>query len=197
MTSAFPVQISGSSPNRVGDFCRFSLPSFVRRGRGGRGSRQPLRSLFEHPSRFVTTSAVWCRSPSGLSACPRLARGLGLYPTYPPLTKGRDDRREASRKPGHFSHGEKSTTLFSREPFRKLLTKIYPLTWEKTQNLGVYSTYFKIQGRQGGVELRNSQETLRTSPTSPPSRGYLPSAPPSKELPPSPSPLPPNGGRGK
>ena len=83
------------------------------------------------PPRFAATSPVWCRSPSRLSACPRLARGLGLYPTYP-LTKGRDDWREASRKPGHFSHGEKSTTLFSREPFRKLLTKIYPLTWEKT-----------------------------------------------------------------
>jgi len=41
--------IFGFSPNRVGNFWRFSLRSFVRRGRGGRGSRQPLRLLFEHP----------------------------------------------------------------------------------------------------------------------------------------------------
>jgi len=30
---------------------------------------------------------------------------------------------------------EKPTNLFSSEPFRKLLAPIYPLTWEKTQNL--------------------------------------------------------------
>jgi len=36
------LKIFGSSPTRAGNFWGFSLPSFVRRGRGGRGPRQPL-----------------------------------------------------------------------------------------------------------------------------------------------------------
>jgi len=49
MRSCCSYTRKGSSPNRVGNFWGFSLPSFVRRGRGGRGPRQPLRSLLEHP----------------------------------------------------------------------------------------------------------------------------------------------------
>ena len=62
--SAVIHKINRSSPNRVGNFCRFSLPSFVRRGRGGRGMRQ---SPLSTSARFRITSAACCGIRSGLS----------------------------------------------------------------------------------------------------------------------------------
>jgi len=53
------------------------------------------------------------------SVCLWVAPCHGLYPTSPPLTKGRDDSREVPRKPGNVPHGKNTHKPFSSKPLRK------------------------------------------------------------------------------
>jgi len=68
----------------------------------------------------VTTSAACCRIRSGLSAWLQLAPCHGLYPTSPPLTKGRDEQGDASRTPGHFPHGRKTHQPLLQRAFQEM-----------------------------------------------------------------------------
>jgi len=112
----------------VGNFWGFSLPSFVGRSRGGRGSRQPLRSLFEYPIQIrdnvssLLSNPVWAFSMPVARSLPRaLPHRITwfLFGTKP-LTKGRDNQREASKKPGHFSHGRKTHQTPLQRAFQEM-----------------------------------------------------------------------------
>ena len=130
-TAVFRFKTFSSSPNRVGNFWGFSLPSFVRRGRGGRGPRQPLRSRLEHPIQIryhvssLLSNPVRAFSMAGARSLPRalphaFAKTLRRASTYSPPTKGRDDQGEASRKPGHFSHGRQTHQPLLQQAFQEI-----------------------------------------------------------------------------
>ncbi len=72
--------IFGSSPNRVGHFWGFSLPSFVRRGRGGMIRVKPQERL----ATFPTVENPPTSSPASLSGndSPQFTHSLGRRPIY-------------------------------------------------------------------------------------------------------------------
>ena len=101
----------------MGHFWGFSLPSFVRRGRGGRWPRQPLRSLLEYPIQIRYHVSSLLSNPVRAF---RMAAARSLPRALPYLAKGRDDQGEASRKPGHFSHGRKTHQPLLQRAFQDM-----------------------------------------------------------------------------
>ena len=119
----------GSSPNRVGHFWGFSLPSFVRRGRGGRGPRPPLRSLVEHPIPIrdhvssLLSNPVRAFSMAAVRSLPRALPHLAHAFAKALRRAGRSPYKgegEASRKPGHFSHGRKTHPPRLQQAFQEM-----------------------------------------------------------------------------
>ncbi len=109
----------------------------LRRGRGGRGPRQPLRSLLEHPipirdhvSRLLS-NPVRAFSMAAARSLPRALPHLASPPL--PFQRGGMIRGKPQESLATFPTVQKPTNLFFSESFRKLLAPIYPLTWEKTQ----------------------------------------------------------------